>query len=125
MQFLENFVTYNLVGDANHDNSIACVPLYLCTFLLNGRKRMVEMTINNIAIKFEEWIEWVGVTIGCVITLNMVVYTGRCHASFDWDVYIKMKRGKSKNYIKTLAPTKWEDQIKRFVCQPGLAYQIM
>ena len=68
VQFLENFVTYNLVGDANHDNSIACVPLYLCTFLLNGRKRMVEITINNIAIKFEEWIEWVGVTIGCVIT---------------------------------------------------------
>ena len=27
-----------------------------------------EMTINNIAIKFEEGIEWVGVTIGCVIT---------------------------------------------------------
>ena len=29
---------------------------------------MVEITLNNIAIKFEEWIEWVGVTIGCVIT---------------------------------------------------------
>ena len=40
--------------------------------------------------------------------VNMVVYTGRCHASFDWDVYIKLKRGRSKNYIKTLALTKWE-----------------
>ena len=29
---------------------------------------MVEITINNIAIKSEEWIEWVGGTIGCVIT---------------------------------------------------------
>ena len=29
---------------------------------------MVEITINIIAIKFEEWIEWVGVTIACVIT---------------------------------------------------------
>ena len=29
--------------------------------------KMVEITINNIALKFEEWIEWVGVTIGCVI----------------------------------------------------------
>ena len=29
VQFLENFVTYNLVGDANHDNSIACAP-YVC-----------------------------------------------------------------------------------------------
>ena len=29
---------------------------------------MLEITINNIAIKFEEGIEWVGVTIGCVIT---------------------------------------------------------
>ena len=33
--------------------------------------------------------------------MNMVVYTGRCHASFDWDVYIKMKRGRSKHYIGT------------------------
>ena len=34
---------------------------------------MVEITINIIAIKFEEWIEWVGVTIGCVITLYILV----------------------------------------------------
>ena len=37
--------------------------------------------------------------------MNMVVYSGRCHASFDWDVYIKMKRGEAK-----IASRPWHQQ---------------
>ena len=77
VQSLENCLSYNLVGYASHDNSLACAHLYLCTFLLNWIKKMVEITINNIAIKFEEWIEWVGVTIGCVITrISLYILVG-------------------------------------------------
>ena len=58
----------------------------------------MEITINNIATKFEEWIEWVYRSIYWMCNnMNIVVYTGRCHTSFDWDAYIKMKRKKHQD----------------------------
>ena len=51
--------------------------------------------------------------------MNMVVYTDRCHASFDWDVYINMKRKKQK--LHQDLDTNKTGRPNKKVCAPARA----
>ena len=53
--------------------------------------------------------------------MNMIVYTGRCHASFDWDVYIHKNEERKKQKLHQDLGTNKMGRPNKKVCVPARA----